>query len=141
MLFRSNLLLQLKRNKFRGRAMAMTAYGNQAIYDRILELGGLDTIVKPFDLDWFKKKLLDFFQRQSGFNGTVDAIDLPSILQVLHIEKKTAAVQVHSGQDKGLINFDDGEIVHAEFGPLAGETAVRTMIGQNKGRFSVLKKK
>lgn len=135
------LLLHLKQKKFRGHTMAMTAHGDQTIYNRIKELGGLDTLVKPFDFDWFKEMLANFFQRQEGFYGTIDSIDLTTILQVINIERKTAAIQITIERKKGYLYFEDGEIVHAEYGSLAGEKAAKTLIAQNRGQFSLLNKK
>lgn len=121
--------------------MAMTANGDQAIYDRIRDLGGLDTIVKPFDFEWFKEMLISFFQRHAGFYGTIDSIDLTTILQVISIERKTAAIQITIEQKKGYLFFEDGEIIHAEFGSLVGEKAAKILLGQNHGQFSLLNKK
>jgi response regulator of citrate/malate metabolism len=136
-----DLLLHLKKKKFQGDIMAMTAAGDQALLDSIKELGGLDTLVKPFDFDWFKEMLVNFFQRQDGFYGTIDSIDLTTILQVIHIERKTAAIQITIERKKGYLYFEDGEIVHAEYGSLAGEKAAKLLIAQNRGQFSLLNKK
>jgi DNA-binding response OmpR family regulator len=136
-----NLFLELKKKKFRGDIMAMTGQGDQTLYNRIKELGGLDTIIKPFDFEWFKEMLVNFFQRQEGFYGTIDSIGLSTILQVISIERKTAAVQITIERKKGFLFFEDGEIVHAEYGSLVGEKAAKLLIAQNRGQFSLLNKK
>lgn len=130
----------LREEKYRGGFIAMTAYGNEELFSKIRELGGLDIILKPFDLKWFMGKILDFFsEKGTGVYGTIHSIDLTSLLQMINLEKKTVTVGIESDYEKGFLYFDKGEIVHAECGVLIGEDAAFHLIRMNKGRFSLVK--
>ena len=134
------LLMHLKEHRFQGKVMAMTAYGNEEIFAKINELGGMRIIVKPFDFKWFRKMLLDFFEEKKGFSGTIDSIDLTSLLQLINLERKSVIVKIEIDDKKGFLYFDKGEIVNAEFDDLEGKNAAVRLISLNRGRFFVLKK-
>lgn len=130
----------LRREKYRGGFIAMTAFGNEELIAKIRGLGGLDVILKPFDLKWFIDKILDFFsEKGTGVYGTIHSIDLTSLLQMINLEKKTVTVGIESENEKGFLYFNKGEIVHAECGVLFGEKAAFHLIGMNKGHFSLVK--
>lgn len=130
----------LREKNYRGGFIAMTAYGNEELFARIRQYGGLDIILKPFDLRWFIGKILDFFsEKGKGVYGTIDSIDLTSLLQMINLEKKTVTVGIESDNEKGFLYFDKGDIVHAECGVLVGEEAAFHLIRMNKGRFFLRK--
>lgn len=135
------LLMHLKKINFQGQMMVMTAYGNEDIYSKVNELGGIKIIAKPFDFDWFKDLLLDFFHERKGFSGTIESIDLTSLLQLVNLERKTVAVKIDVGDQHGFLHFEDGEIINAEFADLQGEEAAIKLINLNSGKFKVIKKK
>ena len=133
------LLMHLRKMNFQGKVMAMTAYGNEEIFAKINELGGMRIIVKPFDFKWFKKMLLDFFEEKKGFSGTIDSIDLTSLLQLINLERKSVVVKIEIDDKHGFLYFDKGEIINAEFDYLEGKEAAIRLISLNRGRFFVLK--
>ncbi len=135
------LLMHLKNIDFQGKMMVMTAYGNEEIYSKVNELGGIKIIAKPFDFDWFKDLLLDFFLERKGFSGTIESIDLTSLLQLINLERKTVAVKIEVENKHGFLHFEDGEIINAEFADLQGEEAAIKLINLNSGKFKVIKKK
>ena len=130
----------LRKEKYTGGFIAMTAFGNEELISKIRGLGGLDVILKPFDLKWFTDKVLDFFsEKETGVYGTIHSIDLTSLLQMINLEKKTITVVIESEDENGFLYFKKGEIVHAECGVLIGEDAAFHLIGMNKGHFSLVK--
>lgn len=130
----------LREQNYRGGFIAMTAYGNEELFTKIREFGGLDIILKPFDLKWFIGKILDILsEKGTGVYGTIHSIDLTSLLQMINLEKKTVTVGIESDYEKGFLYFDKGEIVHAECGLLVGEDAAFRLIRMNKGRFFLVK--
>ena len=132
-----DLFVYLKKQKYRGGFIAMTAYGSEEILNKIKRLGGLDIIMKPFNFDWFKDKIVDYFIEDGGVSGTVDAIDLTSLLQMINLEKKSVVVKIQFRKNTGYFYFHQGEIIHAEWAGLTGEKAVDEMLKTRKGRFSV----
>ncbi len=134
-----DLFVHLKKQKYNGGFIVMTAYGTEEILNEIKKLGGLDIILKPFNFDWFKKKIMDFFIEEEGMSGTVDSIDLTSFLQMINLEKKSLAVKIVINKKTGHINFYRGEIIHAEWDGFSGVKAIHEMLKTKKGRFSVEK--
>ena len=134
-----DLMINLKQNMFKGTIMVMTGLGDRETFEKIRELGGMNIIVKPIHLQWFKKMVVKFFEEKQGLSGTMDAIDLASILQVINLEKKSAAIRIEVDGKYGFLYFEKGELINAEFDDLAGEKAAAKLIGLNKGKFSILK--
>ena len=63
--------------------------------------------------------------RQSVVRG----ISLPSLLQVIELERKTCTLRVGSGESHGLIGVRGGELVHARVGALSGKEALFAILG------------
>jgi CheY-like chemotaxis protein/predicted regulator of Ras-like GTPase activity (Roadblock/LC7/MglB family) len=134
-----DLFMHLKENDFQGKVMAMTAYGNEEIFTKINDLGAMKIIIKPFDFEWFKKLLINFFSELKGFSGTIESIDLTSVLQIINLEKKTVVVKIIINDKSGYLYFSNGDIINAEFDGLTGIEAAKKLINLNRGKFSVLK--
>ncbi len=133
-----DLFVHLKNSKFKGGFIAMTAYGTEELLKNVRDLGGLDVIFKPFDIVWFKDKIINYFSEE-GVSGVIDSIDLTSLLQMINLEKKSITVKIKNNKGVGLLYFDRGEIIHAEYGRLEGVAAVKEIILMNKGKFSFVK--
>lgn len=134
-----DLMMTLKQNNFQGTIMVMTSHGDRETFKKIGEFGGMNIIVKPIHLQWFKSMVASFFEEKQGFSGTMDAIDLPSILQVINLEKKSTAIRIEIKNKYGFLYFESGELIDAEYGELTGEEAAVKLIGYNRGKFSVIK--
>ncbi len=134
------LLIFLREIAYSGEIMVMTAYGDEEISAHIKTLGGAKIIAKPFDYDWFKNMVVDFFS-EKGFSGTIDSIDLTTLLQVIHMEKKTTGIEININSDKGFLFFKDGELINAEYKEYEGEEAAMRLISLNSGHFNVVKVK
>ncbi len=136
-----DLFMHLKEHNFLGKVMAMTAYGNEEIFNKINALGAMKIITKPFDFEWFKRMLIDFFNDLRGVSGTIESIDLTSVLQIINLEKKTVAVKIQINEKEGFLYFDNGEIINAEFDNVSGIEAAKRLINMNRGKFTVLQGK
>lgn len=132
-----DLFMYLKKSRYRGGFIAMTAYGTPEILQKVKKMGGLDIILKPFNFSWFKDRIFDFFTEEEGLTGTVNSIDLTSLLQMINLERKSLTVRIEGGGGTGYLDFRKGEIVHAEFGEIEGVPAVYHLLRVKKGRFSV----
>ncbi|MEN8221960.1 MAG: response regulator [Acidobacteriota bacterium] len=133
-----DLFIYLRKRKFKGGFIAMTAYGTEDLLKNIRELGGLDIIMKPFNLEWFKDKIIEYFQ-DDGVSGTIESIDLTSLLQMVNLEKKSVTVKIVNKDMVGFIYFEKGEIIHAEYNEFEGLEAAKYIISLNKGKFSISK--
>ena len=133
--------MQLRKTKYKGGFIAMTAYGTPEILKKIKTLGGLDIILKPFNLEWFSGKVLDYFSEEEGVSGTINSIDITSLLQMINLEKKDVTVKIDLKDKAGYLYFSKGEIIHAEFEDLKGEDAAKSLLNLNRGKFSLLQPK
>lgn len=132
-----DLLIYLRDMRFDGKVMVMSAYSTDESSNKIKALGVVDVIAKPFKLGWFKDMLLEWFAREKDRRVTFESIDLVTVMQILNLEKKTSALQVDIDDERGMIFFEDGEIIHAEYAGIEGEEAVLRLIALNKGAIAV----
>jgi len=69
------------------------------------------------------------------FQGSLTEFQLPDIAQFLSGARKTGALRLVEGKEKGEIFLEKGRIVHAELGELSGEEAVYELVLWNQGEF------
>lgn len=134
-----DFFVYLRQQSYSGGFIAMTAYGSAEILARIKQLGGVEVVLKPFNLNWFKEKIKDFFSDEEGVSGTIEAISLTSLLQLINLEKKTLLVKVSDNNEEGFLYFNKGEIIHAQYRQKIGEEAVYHLLKMKKGHFSLFK--
>lgn len=70
-----------------------------------------------------------------NLKGNLQSIGLTDVIQLLHVNKKTGELRVGNGKDRGVLFVLDGEVVHAEMGPLLGEAAAFEAIEWERGDF------
>ncbi len=60
--------------------------------------------------------------------GRLRGLTLPGVLQLLHLERRTCTVSVAGALgERGELHLDEGRLIHAEAGELAGEPAVHAL--------------
>jgi hypothetical protein len=72
-----------------------------------------------------------------GIVGNLSDMGLTSLVQILCLEERQAALLLERYGETGVIFFVEGEIVHATLGPLAGENAVYQLLSWTDGSFQV----
>jgi CheY-like chemotaxis protein len=68
-----------------------------------------------------------------GMNGSLGVMDLPDIAQAVALGGKTGELLVTLPSGRGVIVFDHGRVVHAEFFGLIGETAFAALLVAGHG--------
>jgi CheY-like chemotaxis protein len=63
-----------------------------------------------------------------GLRGSLGVMDLPDITQAIALGGKTGELNVTLPSGRGVIVFDHGRVVHAEFFGLIGETAFAALL-------------
>ena len=63
-----------------------------------------------------------------GLRGSLGVMDLPDITQAIALGHKTGQLLVTLPSGRGVIVFDRGRVVHAEFFGLIGETAFAALV-------------
>jgi CheY-like chemotaxis protein len=75
----------------------------------------------------------------AAFEGSLDAIDLAEVTQMVALGRKTGRLVVSTGFGEGAIFFESGRMTHAEFGGRTGEGAFGTILAASQrephGRF------
>jgi CheY-like chemotaxis protein/roadblock/LC7 domain-containing protein len=134
-----DLLIFLKQIKYTGKLMVMSAYNTVDNIKRIRSFGNIDIFSKPFNVEWFRKKLIDFFSKEEEVS--FESIDLVTVMQVINLEKSTSAVQVEIAGESGFIYFEAGEIISASFRGMRDEDAIRELLSFEKTQISIKKVK
>ncbi len=91
----------------------------EAVYDALLP--------KPPDMDELLAQA-DRLLRRSR-QSFVRGIGLASLLQVIHLERKSCTLTVTGGANRGRLGLQLGKLVHARAGQLAGREAFFAILG------------
>lgn len=117
------LLQWVRKNRSKTRLVMVTAFASVPARDEVLEGGVVSYLEKPFDLRTLKEEVRRLMQ-QSGFSAKLDAFDLLEVIQVITMGRKSIALLVNTGLgEQGVLRFQAGELVWAEYGSLRGEGA------------------
>jgi CheY-like chemotaxis protein len=73
---------------------------------------------------------------QSGFRGMMQ-LGLQDVLQMECLSRRSSIVSVQAGARRGQIYISEGQIIHAESGPMQGEMALYGLLGLTGGEFSL----
>jgi len=107
--------------------------GSSVTRTQALENGVVSYIEKPLDLHTLKEELRRLLQ-QTGFSASLDSFDLLDVIQIVNMSHKTIAMVVNTGlEEQGLLGFQAGELVWAEYGILRGEEAFFALAAHKNG--------
>jgi hypothetical protein len=70
-----------------------------------------------------------------SLTGTFEDLSLSSLIQAICLERKKAALVVKRAHETGLIYLLDGNVIHADAGPLSGEKAFYYIFTWEVGEF------
>lgn len=65
---------------------------------------------------------------ETALSGNLSHLDLPGVIQILAQSRQTGALHINASDTDGIIFFEGGEILHAEYGALFGDEAVRQIV-------------
>ncbi len=71
-----------------------------------------------------------------GLEGNLKDFDLSDILQLIHMGKKTGALEVVTETESGVIFFREGTAIHAVAQDLSGDEAVNRILRWRQGHFA-----
>ena len=134
-----DILMELKKLQPEAGFIAMTAFSSPEVQLQVSQLGGLKYLEKPFSFDVLEDLVLRFIRRdvKQGVSGTVESLELTSILQLINMEGKSAVLWVELDGKKGYFAFTKGEIVDAKFNDLTGIEAAKYLIDRNEGEIRI----
>ncbi len=69
--------------------------------------------------------------------GVIQGLSLPSLLQMLNMERKTCTIRVSSGRRMGFFYVREGQIINARFRNKEGMEAVQELIGATAPKMEI----
>ncbi len=75
-------------------------------------------------------------QPQTGFSGELPQVELADVLQLHGLNGFSGGISVKQEQQKGVIFFREGQIIHAEHENVTGIDAIYHMLSWQGGEFS-----
>lgn len=115
------------------RMMMLATPGSPGRRTRALEQGAVAYFEKPIDLLLLKVEVRRLLQ-QTGFTANLDSFDLLDVIQIINMSRKTIALMVHTGlEEQGMLGFQEGEMIWAEYGTLRGEGAFYALAAYKNG--------
>lgn len=98
-----------------------------------LEMGVASYLEKPLDMHALKEELRRLLH-QTGFSASLDSFDLLDVIQIITMSRKSIALVVNTGlEEQGLLRFQAGELIWAEYGTLRGEEAFFALAAHKNG--------
>src|SRR5512138_1548747 len=101
---------------------------------------------KPFNLDEVLARIEQVFRRADAsravsadnreIEGNLAQIPLVDLLQILAVNRKSGRLSVEREGEKAEIALDEGRVVDAHMGPVAGEKALWRLLTRREGQFA-----
>src|SRR5215467_9891179 len=127
------LLQWIRTHRAKTRLIMVTAFGSASTRNQALEGGVVSYLEKPFDLHTLKEELRRLLQ-QTGFSANLDSFDLLDVIQIITLSRKSIALLVNTGlEERGVLRFQGGELIWAEYGSLRGEEAFFALAAHKNG--------
>lgn len=115
------------------RMIMVASAGSSVTRTQALEGGVVSYLIKPVDMHVLKEELRRLLQ-QTGFSASLDSFDLLDLIQIISMSHKTIALVVNTGlEEQGILRFQNGELVWAEYGILRGEEAFFALAAHKNG--------
>ena len=134
-----DLLLKIRENYPETKVIIMTAYGSSEIQEEANKHGCFKYIEKPFEINDLRQMILDTVAERKGFEGKISDFQLSDLIQMNCMGRLTNAITVTAEDQKGVIYFEDGNIIHSNVADLEGEDAFYEIISWQGGEFSINK--
>ncbi|WP_052888371.1 response regulator [Thermogemmatispora carboxidivorans] len=101
-----------------------------------LERGVAALVDKPLSLERLRAEVRRLLT-QPGFSASLDSFDLLDVIQIVTLSRKKIALVVSTDQgERGVLRFQNGELVSAEYGVLRGEEAFFALAAHRNGTVS-----
>lgn len=130
-----DLLVNIKVEHPQTKVIIMTAYGSADVQKEASRRGSLFYIEKPFEISDIRKIIIDLIGKKKGFQGRVFDVQLTDIIQMNCLGRLTTALVITRNGEKGVIYFNEGEVIHAECGDQKGTEAFYKILSWEEGEF------
>ena len=127
------LLQWLRTYRPKTRMIMVAGASSPEIRRQALEAGVVGYLEKPLDLHLLKEELRRLLQ-QTGFSASLDSFDLLDVIQIITMSRKNIALLINIGlEEHGILRFQGGELIWAEYGMLRGEAAFFALAAHKNG--------
>lgn len=127
------LLQWLRAYRPETRMIMVAASSSPSARSEAFQSGAVSFLEKPLDLHLLKEELRRLLQ-QTGFSANLDSFDLLDVIQIVTMSRKSIALLVNTGlEERGVLYFQNGELVWAEYGTLLGEEAFFALAAHKNG--------
>lgn len=114
----------------------MTAFPDDEAVDRLRALGSVECYTKPLDVANVLERLSATLAQ--GMRGHVRNISLPSLLQLIEMERKTCTLAVESDDGTGYLYMTDGQLIDARLGEEHGDGAAIRIAGWRSSAVTII---
>lgn len=118
-------------------AMAMSAFSTPEIEKKLAQMGTLRVLDKPVNFDLLADHIIRGLDR-SHEGGSLNCVSVSSFLQLIKMEDKTCALEVHGeNNQRGYIYIKHGELYDAECDDVSGEKAALEIIAWDSSQLFI----
>lgn len=114
----------------------MTAFPDDEAVDRLRALGSVECYTKPLDVASVLERLSTTLAQ--GVRGHVRNISLPSLLQLIEMERKTCTLAVESEGRTGYLYMSEGALIDARLGDRQGDDAAIQIAGWRSSAVTII---
>jgi CheY-like chemotaxis protein len=115
---------------------AMTAYPDDAALRQLEDFGTVECFIKPIDVAALTGRLVAALS--DGLRGQLRNISLPSLLQLVDMERKTCTFVLGRSGEVGRLYFRGGELIDARLGGLQGDDAATEMVSWSSPHVTII---
>ncbi len=129
------LLAHMSKNHPEIPVFVMTGFGNPDVDAKIKAIGPAKYFKKPLNMDVLTDSI--FEELNTGAEGELRGITLPSFLQLIEMEKKTCTIEVIAEEKTGELYFQKGELFSAQMDDLINEKAAYELLCWNNPEIKI----
>lgn len=131
------LLQDIERDYPDTRVIIMTALSSNDLHQEITRHTHTYYLEKPFDLHYLRKLIYEALDiSEADFEGMLVSSRIRDMIAYNCQIRRTSAMCISNGNHRGIIYFNQGEIIHAECGELVGANALYRILDWEEGDFA-----
>jgi hypothetical protein len=119
-------------------AMMMVSPSNVKLYEEACSIEKAFCIDRTADLEGMVAKIAShLFEKEVGFRGLLDNLELADILQLICLRRESRQVRITSSTHSGIIFIKEGQVIHARTATQQGERAFYDLFAWKGGDFKL----
>ena len=115
--------------------VVLTGQDVQKVQEKMQGLGCLRLVRKPFEQHDVLKIVHETLDCRHRLSGTFAALSAADLIQMLCLAQRTSSLRITAHGMQGTVVVKGGKLLHASWGPLVGQDALREIIAAEDGVF------